>query len=268
MNYTIPIYTDSDEYLSPEKKGNYFLSPSLRYYMNLIRIVYKSNRFVSKNIYDGNNWALSSYWIIDALEKVGINLHFEGMKNIKSFDGPAVFIGNHMSTLETMVLPAIINPVKPVVFIMKEELVKYPLFGPVSAARHPILVGRTNPREDLLKAIEDGASRIKDGRSIIVFPQKTRSSSLECRSFNTLGEKIAKKNDVPVIPVAIVSDAWGNSPIKAIKDFGRIDPAKKVHFSFGEPIRVTGSGSDEHQAVLTFIKNKFIEWGRKESIVE
>ncbi len=268
MNNTLPILAENDFYKSSDQVLNKSICPSISYYSKLIRIVYKSNRFVARNEYNGKNWALSSYWILNALESVGIKHYIEGMKNITSFEGPAVLIGNHMSTLETMVLPAIINPVKKVVFIQKEELVNYPLFGPVSAARHPILVGRSNPREDLMRVIEAGAERLKDGRSIVVFPQKTRSEYLDCKSFNTLGEKIAKKNNVPIIPIAIMSDAWGNSSIKAIKDFGKIDPSKDVHIAFGEPFKVTGNGSEEHNRILDFIKSKFIEWGRKEFIIE
>jgi 1-acyl-sn-glycerol-3-phosphate acyltransferase len=110
------------------------------------------------------------------MERAGINFHVEGIDNIEKFEGPAVFIGNHMSTLETVALPAFIQPIKPVVYVIKEELTRYPLFGPVAAARHPILVGRANPREDLQIVLDDGSSRLQEGRSIIIFPQKTRSA--------------------------------------------------------------------------------------------
>jgi 1-acyl-sn-glycerol-3-phosphate acyltransferase len=268
MTEKFPVIADSNTYTSPDIKGKYFLSPSLTYYFKLIKIIRRSNKFVSKGIYNGENWALSSFWILEALESVGIKHYFEGMDVLRKFDGPAVFIGNHMSTLETMILPSIINPVKRVVFIMKEELIKYPLFGPIGAARHPILVGRTNPRKDLIQAIETGSQRIKENRSIVVFPQKTRSNLLDCKSFNTLGEKIAKKNNVPIIPIAIISDAWGNSNIKIIKEFGKIDPQKEVRIAFGEPVYISGNGSEEHQQVLSFIKSKFIKWGREDSIIE
>jgi len=131
------------------------------------------------------------------------------MHNILKTGKPAVFVGNHMSTLETMVLPAIIQPVKKVIFVIKEELTTYPLFGEIAKARDPILVGRENPREDLKIVLEAGSKKLHEGTSVIIFPQKTRSVYFDPSSFNSLGVKLAKRNKVPVIPIALITDALG-----------------------------------------------------------
>ena len=44
--------------------------------------------------------------------------------------------------------------------------------------------------------------------------------------FNSLGNKLAKRNNVPVIPLALITDAWGNG--KYIKEAGKIDPSKPM----------------------------------------
>jgi len=260
-NYT-EIIGNADSYTT---KTNYKPAfPTLRFYLNLAHVIYYSNRMAVKGEYDDIQWPNSSLEILHGLEKSGVEIHIEGMKNFQSFNTAAIFIANHMSSIETLVLPGIIHPVKSVCFIMKEELVDYPIFGPVTGARDPILVGRSNPREDLMKAIADGAERVARGKSIVVFPQKTRSSRIDAASFNTLGIKIAKKNNVPVIPVAIVTDALSNG--KIVKDYGKIDPSKKVYFSFGEPIYIKGNGTEEHEQCIEYIKNKFISWGREDLI--
>ncbi|MCO6472664.1 MAG: 1-acyl-sn-glycerol-3-phosphate acyltransferase, partial [Melioribacteraceae bacterium] len=112
------------------------------FYPRLIKVVYESNQMTKKKLYNRYNWVASSLATIRAMEKAGIDIHAEGLDNIEKFDGPAVFVGNHMSTLETVALPTFIQPIKSVVYVIKEELTRYPLFGPVAAARHPILVGR------------------------------------------------------------------------------------------------------------------------------
>lgn len=263
-NYYIETIASSDKYITSSPGNSLF--PTLSFYPNLIYIFFYSNRMAVKGTYNDFEWANSSLDTMHALERRGVTIEVEGMKNFQSFDTAAIFVSNHMSTLETMILPGLIQPVKPVCFVMKAELVNYPLFGAVSGARDPILVGRDNPREDLMKVLADGAERVKRGKSVIIFPQKTRSSKIDAASFNTLGIKLAKKNNVPVIPIAVVSDAWGNG--KLVKDFGKIEPSKKVYISFGEPIYVNGNGADEHQQVIDFIKSKFIQWNRKDLIKE
>lgn len=237
---------------------------SLLFYYRVLKVVKFSNGQTKQNIYDRYNWVASSLEIIKATESVGIKISVKGMKNLTKFEGPAVIIGNHMSTLETLLLPSFIQAVKPVIYVIKKELTEFPLFGPVAAARHPIVVGRTNPREDLKIVMEEGSKNLQNGKSIIIFPQKTRSAQFDRSSFNSLGIKLAKKNNVPVIPLALITDAWGNG--KLIKEMGKIDINKSVHFEFGDPLNIEGNGSVQHEEVLNFISGKFIEWGREELI--
>jgi len=166
-----------------------------------------------------------------------------------------------MSTLEAFVLPTIIQPLKRVAFVVKRSLVEYPIFGHLMRARDPIVVGRTNPREDLKAVLEGGLGRLQSGISIVVFPQKTRSALFDPAAFNSIGIKLAKRAQVPVIPLALKTDAWGNGA--RLKDFGKIDPAKTVHFAFGPPLRVQGSGAAEHQQVVEFIREHLVSWGGK-----
>jgi len=251
-----------NEYLTPGGKSS--LLPSFSFYRKFLGIILNSSALVDKNLYDGKAWAESSLNILNSLEESGVRLSVKGLNYLTRFAEPAVIISNHMSSLETVILPSIINPRKRVVFIMKKELVDYPFFGKVTAARHPIIVGRANPREDLETVFNEGAKRLADGRSVIVFPQKTRSAEFEPSSFNTIGIKLAKKNNCRIIPLALLTDAWSNG--KMVKDFGKIDNKKTVHIEFGEPFFVEGNGSAEHNRVLEFIGKKLKEWNREDLI--
>lgn len=235
---------------------------SLLFYWRVIKVVKFSNGQTKQKLYNRYNWVASSLEILKAAESVGIKVSVKGMENISNFEGPAVIVGNHMSTLETLLLPSFIQPVKSVIYVIKKELIDFPLFGPVAAARHPIVVGRSNPREDLKIVMEEGSRNLKEGKSIIIFPQKTRSAIFEHSTFNSLGIKLAKRNNVPVIPLALITDAWGNG--KFIKEMGKIDVNKKVFFEFGKSMNVEGNGSQQHESVINFITTKFKEWGRPE----
>lgn len=257
---------DNDEYHTDPKSKKLFLPPSLVFFFHLLRIVLYCNRYARKKIYNDIRWANSSIDIYESLERAGVKLNFYGMSNLKKVNTPVVFVSNHMSTLETMVLPSIIQPVMKVIYVIKEELAHYPLFGAIVSARDPILVGRENPREDLSIVLEEGSKKIQEGKSIIIFPQKTRTVFFDPSHFNSLGIKLAKRNKVPVIPIALITDAWGNG--KLIKELGEINPKKKVNIAFGEPITITGNGSEEHQKVMDFIRAKFKEWGQSELIMK
>ena len=235
------------------------LWPSLAFYSSILAIVFQASSKARRGVYDDTAWSASSLKTIRALEHVGVRLDISGLDHVAALEGPCVFIGNHMSTLETFVLPTLLVPFKRLTFVVKQSLVEYPVFGHVMRSRDPIIVGRTNPREDLKSVLEGGAERLANGISIVIFPQTTRTPAFYPKEFNTIGVKLAKRASVPVIPFALKTDAWGNGRLH--KDFGRIDPSKTVHFAFGAPLRIADRGSEEHEAIIRFISARLTEWG-------
>jgi 1-acyl-sn-glycerol-3-phosphate acyltransferase len=237
------------------------LFPAVRLYSRLVSIVVRGSAKAKRGRYVTADWVASSLETLRALEEIGAVIEINGVDHFRSLDGPCVFIGNHMSTLETMVLPCIISQFKDSTFVVKQSLVDYPVFRHIMRSRDPITVGRTNPRDDLKAVFEGGEARLKAGRSIVIFPQTTRTGVFHPAEFNTIGIKLAKRAGVPVVPVALKTDAWGNG--KYLKDYGKVDPSKKVWFEFGKPMTITGRGDDEHRQIIDFISGKLKEWGGK-----
>lgn len=237
------------------------LMPSVAFYASVLRIVMQASRKAKRGDYDTKEWCRSSLATLHALEQVGVRLVITGIDNFRSLEGPCVFIGNHMSTLETFVLPVLIAPIKDATFVVKQSLVEYPVFKYVMRSRNPITVGRSNPRDDLRAVLDGGVERLKAGMSIIIFPQTTRTPAFDKEQFNTIGIKLAKRAGVPAVPIALRTDAWGNG--KYFKDFGRIDPARTVHFAFGKPLVIKDRGNEEHEQIIEFITGKLDEWARE-----
>ncbi|MBM4170862.1 MAG: 1-acyl-sn-glycerol-3-phosphate acyltransferase [Ignavibacteria bacterium] len=259
------LFAQYDEY-STQKNYRKPFFPSFYFYIcHVARIVLYSYKQAKNNDYGDIKWVNSSLDVLKSIEKTGINVHVSGMNNLRKVEGPVVFVSNHMSVLETFLFPSFIHQVKKIVYVMKVELTTFPFFGKVATARNPIVVGRKNPKEDLITVLEDGSSRIKNGLSVIIFPQRTRSKKFDPSLFNSLGVKLAKRNNVPVIPIAIVTDAWGNG--KLIKEFGKIDPTKEVKMAFGEPMEIIGNGNEQHEKSVYFIKSKLTEWGRTDLLI-
>jgi 1-acyl-sn-glycerol-3-phosphate acyltransferase len=196
--------------------------------------------------------------MIRALERAGVNISVSGIEHLQGLDSPCVIIGNHVSMMETTVLPGIISPIRRVTFVIKKSLLAYPVFKHLMRSRNPVAVTRNNPRQDLKTVLEQGMERLKQGISIVVFPQTTRGSNFDPEQFNTIGIKLASKAGVPVLPLALKTDAWTNG--KWIKDLGRILPERKAYFAFDTPFMVQGKGREEQQRVIDFISSKLIEW--------
>ncbi len=234
------------------------LSPSMAFYLPMMGTVWRSSRSAKRGKYKDKEWVESSYEIFHYLERAGLIFHVENFDVVKNLDEPCVFIGNHMSTLETFVLPYVIQPHQPIVFVVKKELTEYPFFRHVNNSRNPIVVGRQNPKEDLQNMISQSQDRLSKGISIMIFPQTTRTPKFDPEQFNSIGVKIAKRNNAPVVPLALKTNAWGNG--RLIKDFGKIDPKLHVHFAFHEPIKVEGTGKETHEFIIEFIQGKLAEW--------
>ncbi len=232
--------------------------PGFTLYRKLIRIVLAASSKAKQGRYDDDEWLRSSWNILRALESVGARVEVSGLNHLREAQCPCVVIGNHMSILETMILPGIVRSFWPVTFIVKQNLLEYPAFGHVMRSRDPIAVGRANPRQDLKAVLEGGKERLAKGTSIIVFPQSTRSARFDPAIFNTIGVKLAQRTGVPVIPLALKTDAWRNG--RWLKDFGRIDPAKTIHFAFAEARAVQPRGNQDHETIVAFIKGKLREW--------
>ncbi len=228
-------------------------------YPRFFRTVLQARALAEAGRYDNEAFAASSREIIRDVEGCGGLFHVEGLDRIREARGPVVFIGNHMSTLETLVLPAFVVPIKPASFVVKEKLVRGPVFGPVMRAVEPIAVSRRDARKDLTDVLTQGSEKIARGRSIIIFPQSTRQYTFDPGKFNSLGIKLAARSGAAVIPVALKTDFWSNGVI--LRGFGPLRIREPIRFEFGSPLQVSGRGRTEHQQVVDFIVSRMKAWG-------
>jgi 1-acyl-sn-glycerol-3-phosphate acyltransferase len=256
-------YFSSTSYRTPDPKpglmtwirqDNWFLFLS-RY----AGVVLRTRKQARNKKYHDKEWADSSLEILRIVEGSGGIFDISGMEHTASPNEPVIFLSNHMSTLETMVFPCLITPHRKVTFVVKDSLVRHPLFKDVMLSREPIVVGRTDARKDFETVMTEGAEILNSGKSLIIFPQSTRSDVFVASEFNSLGVKLAKKTGVKVVPMAIKTDFWGNG--KIIKEIGKLDHKKIIHIRFSEPINISGNGKEENQHIINFISENLRTWG-------
>ncbi len=238
--------------------------PSMVFFLKFTRIVFQASRMARRGRYLGLQWSLSSLDVLRALESVGVQFEISGIEHLQRLDRPCVVAGNHMSTLETATLPAVIQPIREVTFVVKKSLIDYPVFKHVMRSRNPIAISQTNAREDFRTVMEEGVDRLARGVSVVVFPEASRVTAFKPEQFNTIGVKLAARAGAPIVPLALVTDAW---PVgKWISDVARLDPSKKVRMAFGEPIVVDGRGTEAHQQVVAFIRSRLDAWQSEDSL--
>jgi len=257
-------YFKTDRYRTDENTPRYvpdklLLGSRWFFISKFLSLIFKSRSIALKGDFDTATWASTSIDIFKLIERCGGRFDIDGLGNIENCQGPAVFIGNHMSILETMVFPGIIASVKEVTFVVKDSLVRHAVFGPVMRARSPIVVNRKDTREDFKTVMIEGQKMLDKGTSVVIFPQSKRSVEFVSKEFNSLGVKLARAAKVQVIPFALKTDFWENG--KYVKDLGPIKRHRRIHMSFGKPFFVEGNGKAENKMIIEFISSHLEQWG-------
>ncbi len=254
----------SGGYETPEKvvcglADRMFGASTLWYHRRVLGVILKGGGISRRGAWTRDNWQDLSLDMWRGVEACRGRLSVTGCGNLAALRSPAVIVANHMSLLETFTIPAVVLPFQHMTFVVKDSLLKVPLFRDVMAGVRPISVKRENAREDFKTLMDEGPEVLAGGRSIVVFPQATRSTVFKPGEFNTLGAKLAKKAGVPLMALALKTDFHGLGRI--VRDFGPVDRSKTVHFAFGQPLEVTGNGREAHEASVAFIAETFASWG-------
>ncbi len=257
-----------DSYTTPENTRRYLvdrlcLGNRFHFYLRNFFIFFKTGKCARNNKLDAYHQVYYSNKNVKLTEGCGGKIHISGLKNLDNTGGkPVIMMGNHMSLLETAVFHAIIRPHLDFTFVIKKSLLKIPFFGDIMRSLEAIPLTRKNPREDLKTVLKEGRRLLKAGKSIILFPQGTRSEDFSPEKFNSIGIKLAKSAGVPVIPFALKTDFLANG--KILRDLGPIRRERKIYFNFGKPFMIEGNGREELLKVIDFMAKNIKKWRQQE----
>lgn len=168
-------------------------------------------------------------------------------------DVPVLFVSNHEGNFD---IPVILSGIpKPFGFISKKEVKKLPVIPVYMEDMNCVFIDRTD-RKSALKSISDTAEKLKEGHSILIFPEGTRSKGNGIGDFKAGFMRIATDAGVPIVPLAI----RGTADIME-KNNNKILPAK-VSLQILEPIEPEILKSLPSQEAIQFVK-KTIEQALK-----
>ena len=137
-------------------------------------------------------------WSNFIIKTAGLTLTVVGKENIP--DEPCLFVGNHQSNFDIPVILSNMN--RPTGAVAKKEMEKIPIMSYWMSQIHCVFMDRENPRE-ALKAIAEGVDSLKDGYSMLIFPEGTRSKSNNMGEFKKGSMRLAIKAGVPIVPVTL-----------------------------------------------------------------
>ena len=172
---------------------------------------------------------LGAMWIkvvLNALKFLcGVSWKVEGIENIPNT--PCIVVSNHQGQWESFFLQTLFIPSTS---IIKKELLLIPVFGWALRCMKPITLNRLNRVSSLKKVIKKGVIKLKNGFSIILFPEGTRISPEKgIQPFARSCGLLSVKSGFPVLPICHNSGKyWKNK--KFIKSPG------EVVLRIGEPI--------------------------------
>jgi len=140
-------------------------------------------------------WSACNLWWLRIT--CGLKHEIVGQENIPSH--PCIVMANHQSTWETLAIGPIFPPLT---WVVKRELFFIPVFGWGLALTQPIALDRKAGRKAVDQLVDQGVEKIKMGRSILIFPEGTRTPPGTKRKFKVGGALLAEKSGAPIIPVA------------------------------------------------------------------
>ncbi|WP_243122131.1 lysophospholipid acyltransferase family protein [Clostridium thermarum] len=170
-------------------------------------------------------------------------LEVYGVENIP--EEACVFVSNHQAIFDAF---AILCPLKNVTaFIAKKEIKKIPLVHAWLDAIGTVFIDRSNIREGM-KALTEGAQNIKEGISMVIFPEGTRSLSSEMGTMKKGSLKMAFIAKAPIVPVTV-------DGTYRVLEVGNKVTGHTIKIMFHKPIYTTDLSKEEQKDLTDVIQD-------------
>jgi 1-acyl-sn-glycerol-3-phosphate acyltransferase len=152
-------------------------------------------RFLSDRLLDG----VVRSWARLVIASAGIRVRVSGRQNLPSGTG-MLFVCNHQGAFDIPLVLGYIPGMKG--FISKKENLWVPVMNAWMKAMHCLFMDRRNPRQSA-QVIARGVEYLKQGFSLVVFPEGKRSRDGALRPFKPGSFKLAIRAGVPIVPITV-----------------------------------------------------------------
>lgn len=144
--------------------------------------------------------ALAKWWARVILKVCGVRVTIEGAEKI-DFSRSYIYVSNHASQFDVpLVVAGIPDQIR---LVYKKELEKIPIFGwGLKYGKTYIGINR-GKGQDAIQSLEDAVGKIRNGASVLLFGEGTRSPDGKLQQFKRGPFNLAMRAGVPIVPVAI-----------------------------------------------------------------
>lgn len=188
-------------------------------------------------------------WSRIALWLAGVKVEATGAERIPQ-DTPVIFMSNHQGNFDILSLFFAIP--QRFSWIAKEELFRIPVFGHSMARAGYIPLDRGDGRR-ALKSMDVAAAAIRGGRSVVIFPEGTRTADGSLLPFKRGGFLLAGKAGVPIVPLTINGSMQINP-----KDCLELHPGT-IRIVFADPIPTAGVAGKERERLMEEVRRAIDE---------
>jgi HAD superfamily hydrolase (TIGR01490 family) len=128
----------------------------------------------------------------------GVRLDVQGAEHLAT--RPAVFLFNHQSQLDVLVLAKLLRG--GFTGVAKKELANTPGFGLAFRLADVAFIDRGDPAK-ARQALEPAVQRLREGISLVIAPEGTRSATPNLGPFKKGAFHVARQAGVPIVPIVI-----------------------------------------------------------------
>jgi 1-acyl-sn-glycerol-3-phosphate acyltransferase len=192
---------------------------------------------------------VAGIWARSILAVSPIEVAIKGLSNIDP-DKSYVYMSNHQSNYDIPILLGFL----PVQFrwLAKIELFRIPLFGYAMRRAGYICIDRSN-QKSAFESLKKAAEIIRNGVSVMIFPEGTRTKDGNIGSFKKGGFVLAVESGVPILPV-IIRGTYSVMPKSRLL----IKPGK-VTVDILEPVETSGFTKETKDQLMEKIRNIMCE---------
>lgn len=165
-------------------------------------------------------------------------------------DQPVLFVANHQGLFDILVLLGYLD--KPVGFIAKQEIKKIPIINSWMMELKCVFLDRSDRRASL-KVIDDGINSLKQGQSMVIFPEGTRGDGPKVETFKSGSLRLGTRAGVPIVPLAI-----DGSYDVFEKNNNRFKPAK-ITLTVADPIYPAEYNEMKHNQLAAKLEQTITE---------